>query len=80
MKFHIASVLRFWVQVEYQSVLEANPNWPKQEVLSDVLRSYEAAGDAMRYLDRNGRVAPKATPRMLKRLADAEAKDDLADW
>ncbi len=36
----------------------------------------------MRYLNADGRVAWKATPRMLTRLADAEreARDDLADW
>ena len=82
MKFYITSVLRFWVQVEYQSVLEENPNWPKQEVLSDVLGKYEAAGDAMRYLDRKGSVAWKATPRMLTRLADMEreVEDDWVEW
>jgi hypothetical protein len=38
--------------------------------------------DAMRFLNANGRVAWKATPRMLARLADAEreAKEDLAHW
>ena len=34
----------------------------------------------MRYPDRKGGVAWKAMPRMLTRLADAEARDDLADW
>jgi hypothetical protein len=36
----------------------------------------------MRYVNVDGRVAWKATSRMLTRLADAEqeAKDDLADW
>jgi hypothetical protein len=36
----------------------------------------------MRFLNSSGRVAWKATPRMLARLADAEreAWDDLADW
>ena len=46
------------------------------------LVEYEAAGDAMRYLDRNGRVAWKATTRMLTRLADLEreVEDDWAEW
>jgi hypothetical protein len=36
----------------------------------------------MRYVDADGRVAWKGTPRMRTRLADAEreAEDDLADW
>jgi hypothetical protein len=35
----------------------------------------------MRYLDAEGQIAWKATPRMLVRLADAErdARDDLRD-
>ena len=39
---------------------------------------FEEAGDAMRYLNTEGEVAWKATPRMLTRLADAEqeARDD----
>ena len=36
----------------------------------------------MRYLDRNGRIAWKATARMVSRLADAEheAKDEFEEW
>jgi hypothetical protein len=47
-----------------------------------LLREFEEAGDAMRYLNTNGEIAWKATPGMLTRLADAEqeARDDLADW
>jgi hypothetical protein len=50
-------------------------------VIAQILRKFEEAGDAMRYLNAGGRVAWKATPRMLARLADAEreAQDDLAD-
>jgi hypothetical protein len=36
----------------------------------------------MRYLDRNGRIAWKATAGMISRLTDAErdAKDELDEW
>ena len=36
----------------------------------------------MRYLNANGKIAWKASPRFLTMLADAErdARDDLADW
>jgi hypothetical protein len=48
-------------------------------VLSEILQQYEEAGDAMRYLNAQGGVAWKASPRMLARLADAErAVED--DW
>src|SRR5712672_360815 len=75
-------VLRFWVEVEYESVLEESPDRLKPLLLVGILGGYEEAGDAMRYLDRKGRVAWKATPRMLTRLADAEreVEADWADW
>ena len=52
------------------------------ELIAKVLREFEKTGDAMRFLNADSRVAWKATPRMLSRLADAEreARDDLADW
>jgi hypothetical protein len=39
-------------------------------------------GDAMRYLDANGKIGWKASPRFLTMLADAErdAQDDLEDF
>jgi hypothetical protein len=76
------STLRFWVEVEWPSLQEKNPDRLKPLLLGEILCRYEAAGDAMRYLDRKGRVAWKATPRMLARLADAEreVKDDWAGW
>jgi hypothetical protein len=54
----------------------------RTEVIAQILREFEEAGDAMRFLNADGRVGWKATPRMLGRLADAqrEARDDLADW
>jgi len=82
MKFRMSKCLRFWVDVEYDDVKDHRPSRRKSDVLAQILRAFEEAGDAMRFLDADGRVAWKATPRMLARLADAEreARDDLADW
>jgi hypothetical protein len=82
MSILMTRVLRFWVEVEYEDVLEERPDRPKPEVLSGVLRRYEKAGDAMRHLNTKGEIAWKATPRMLSRLADAEreVEDDWVDW
>jgi hypothetical protein len=57
------------------------PDPPRTELIAKILREFEEAGDAMRYLDVDGRIAWKATPRILSRLADAEreAMDDLAE-
>jgi hypothetical protein len=82
MKLCITRTLRFWVDVEYEDVKNQGPDRPRTEVIAAILRQFEEAGDAMRFLNVHGRVAWKATPRMLARLADAEreARDDLADW
>jgi len=50
-------------------------------LLAKILREYEEAGEAMRHFESaaQGRIAWKATPSMLTRLADAEqdAREDL---
>jgi hypothetical protein len=73
--------LRFWVECEQANLRERKPEKTGSELIAEILREYEACGDAMRYLNRKGRVAWKATPGMLTKLADAEreAEDDLKD-
>jgi hypothetical protein len=82
MKLTMTKVLRFWVDVEYDRIRNHHSGRPRTELIPQILRDFEEAGDAMRYLDADGRLAWKATPEMLSRLADAEqeARDDLADW
>jgi hypothetical protein len=81
MKIRMSRILRFWIDVEYDDIRDQDPGRPITEVIAQILREFEEAGDAMRYLDAHGRVAWKATPTMLARPADAEreARDDLAD-
>jgi len=82
MQFRITKVLRFWVECDVPDYRARNPGLTKSELIAHILRTYEEAGDAMRYLDTKGEIAWKATSRMLARLADAEreARDDLVDW
>ena len=82
MKFRMSRILRFWVDFEYEEVRNQDSDHTKSELIAAILREFEETGDAMRYLNADGRVAWKATPRMLAKLADAEreAKDDLAHW
>jgi hypothetical protein len=82
MKLHMSKVLRFWVDVEYERIKNDPTGRGGIELIAQILRRFEAAGDAMRYLNTKGRIAWKATPGMLSRLADAEqdARDDLEDW
>jgi hypothetical protein len=61
-------------------------NWGlrnRNAVLANILAEAEAAGDAMRYLDKKGRMAWKATPKLREHLsdfqADAEADAEAED-
>jgi hypothetical protein len=48
---------------------------------AEVLGQLEATGDAMRFVDTNGRIAWKATPNFCRYLMDLEldAREDLED-
>jgi hypothetical protein len=78
MKLHMTKVLRFWVDVEYGRNKNRTSAHTRTELLTQILRRFEEVGDAMRYLNTTGKIAWKATPAMLTRLADAEqeARDD----
>jgi len=82
MKIRMSRILRFWVECEFPDYRAQYSSLTKSELTALILRAYEAAGDAMRFLNADGRISWKATPRMLNRLGDAEreARDDLADW
>ena len=82
MKIQTSRILRFWVGCDVPDYRTRNPGLTKSDLAAQILREFEEAGDAMRYLNTKGQIAWKATPRMLTRLADAEqeARDDLADW
>jgi hypothetical protein len=83
MKFRITKNLRFWVDVEYEQSKNCTSERTRTALLAQILRRFEEAGEAMRYLNTKGEIAGKATPGMLTRLADAEREardDELAEW
>ena len=82
MKLHIDQTLRFWVDVAYEEIKLNHSDLTKRQLVAQILRQYERRGDSMRYLDANGKIAWKASPRFLTMLADAErdAQDDLEDF
>jgi hypothetical protein len=83
MKFRMSRVLRFWVDVEFERIKNHASRRTRTELIAQILRDFEEAGDAMRYVNPNGEIAWKATPGMLSRLADAEQEamdDELAEW
>jgi hypothetical protein len=81
MTLRINRILRFWIECEYRENRGTDAGRSRAQLIATILREYEEAGDAMRYLNADGRIAWKATPKMLSKLADAEreAKDDLSD-
>jgi hypothetical protein len=83
MNFRMSKVLRFWVDVEYEQSKNRASEHTRTELLAQILRKFEEAGEAMRYLNTKGKIAWKDTPGMLTRLADAEQEardDELAEW
>jgi hypothetical protein len=81
MKFRMDKTLRFWVDCSYEDRRHESANRTRAELIVEILREYELHGDAMRYLNAKGKIAWKASPWMLSRLADAEreVEDDMAD-
>jgi hypothetical protein len=81
MKLQMDKTLRFWVDVAYEHIKRDHPDLTKPQLMAQVLREYERRGDAMRCLEKGGKITWKASPRFLNMLADAErdARDDLID-
>ena len=82
MKILMDKTLRFWVDVAYERIKSANSQLSKRQLVAQILREYERRGDALRCLNKHGRIGWKASPRFLTMLADAErdARDDLAEF
>ena len=82
MKFRMDKMLQFWVDVAVEHIKSNHINLTQRQLVAQILREYERRGDALRCLNKQGRIVWKASPRFLSMLADAErdARDDLADW
>jgi hypothetical protein len=75
-------VLRFWVDVEYERRKWNHLNMTKRQLLGQILQEFERRGDAMRYLNANGKIGWKSSPSMLQALEDAEreVEQDLEEF
>jgi hypothetical protein len=82
MKLRISKILKFWVDLSCEQRMTDAAGESKRALIAAILQEFEEAGDAMRYLDRDGRIAWKATASMIGRLADAErdAEDETDEW
>jgi hypothetical protein len=81
MKLRMEKTLQFWVDVAYERRKWERPNRTKHQLVAEILQEFEQRGDAMRYLNADGKIAWKPSPSMLTHLADAEreAEADLED-
>jgi hypothetical protein len=81
MKLQMDKTLNFWIDVAYQDLKDDHANLTKRQLVAHILREYESRGDAMRHLNATGKIAWKATPSFLNRIADAErdAQDEPDD-
>lgn len=66
--------LRFWIDCAVDRERDRYPKVRRQKLLARTLERWEKIGEAMRYRDINGKIAWRASPAMLERLADAEAE------
>jgi hypothetical protein len=57
----MSKILEFWVDVEYERIKNHQPGRPKTELLAQIIRKFEEAGDAMRCLNTKGEIAWKTT-------------------
>jgi hypothetical protein len=57
MKSRMTKKLRFGVDVEYQRTKKHVPGRTRTELVAQILGNFEEAGDAMRFLNADGRVA-----------------------
>jgi hypothetical protein len=82
MKFRMDKILQFWVGVAVEHIKSDHLSLTKRQLVVQILRIYEQRGDALRCLNKHGRIIWKASPRFLSMLADAErdARDDLAEF
>jgi hypothetical protein len=76
MPFRMSRTLRFWVEVEcdQQDLRQAD-----DKEIAAILLQFEKRGDAMRCLNRRGKVIWKATQQLLDELASAEAEADAEE-
>lgn len=80
MKLRIDKDLRFWVEAEMHEVeLIHDPEANNEKLMRAVLQEYAERGLATRYVDSKGRIAWKATEKMLQHLEDAELTESV-DW
>jgi hypothetical protein len=63
MNFRMTKVLRFWVDVECERIKNQTSGRPRTDLIASILRRFEEAGDATRYLNSKRRNCLESDPR-----------------
>jgi hypothetical protein len=81
MKFHLNPILKFWTEIERENCRKWLPE-SNAEAIAQILKTWEAEGNAMRYVNRRGLICWKATPKFLDQLCDRkrDAFEESKDW
>ena len=81
MRIIVDDVLEFWISPAYEDAQSSGESKGRREFYLSELLEWEKRGSAMRYLDPQGRLAWRATPSFLERLAEEEreAREDEND-
>src|SRR3984893_10213614 len=66
-KLRMDQFLQFWVEAACDNLQCLGGNLTKHQLLTQILQQYERRGDAMRYLDEQGKIAWKASPHSAQR-------------
>ena len=62
-KLQMDEILRFWAEVACENLQSSGANLTKAQLLAQILQQYERRGDAMRYLNEQGKIGRGAVCR-----------------
>ena len=79
MKLRMTKKLKFWVDVACEKRKAGTATESRQALVGKILREFEQAGDAMRYVRADGEIGWKASPQMLDWLADGKRDAEDAE-
>lgn len=81
MKINLNPILKFWTEIELENCRKWLPE-SEEEAIAKIVKTWEAQGNAMRYVNRRGQICWKASPKFLEQLCDRKRDlfEDLKDW
>ncbi len=78
MKYYMDRTLRFWVNNKYHQIKGNLPYLRRSEIVAGILCEFESAGNASRFVRKDGKLAWRATDKIREDLYEQE-QDALDD-